>query len=72
MHLHDPAVPALLIEPSLFAMRALAIGVETEGASAGSLKVLPGESEEGMSVDCAVDVDCARAMEFLRGRVLGS
>jgi purine nucleosidase len=72
MHLHDPAVPALLIEPSLFAMRALAIGVETEGASAGGLKVLPGESEEGMSVDCAVDVDSARAMEFLRGRVLGS
>lgn len=71
MHLHDPAVPALLIEPSLFAMRALAIGVETEGASAGSLRVLPEESEEGMSVDCAVDVDSARAMEFLHGRVLG-
>jgi purine nucleosidase len=72
MHLHDPAVPALLIEPSLFAMRALAVGVETEGASAGSLKVLPGESEEGMSVGCAVDVDSARAMEFLRDRVLAS
>ena len=72
MHLHDPSVPALLIEPSLFAMRALAIGVETEGASAGSLKVLPEEIEEGMSVDCAVDVDSARAMEFLHGRVLGS
>ena len=72
MHLHDPSVPALLIEPSLFAMRALAIGVETEGASAGSLKVLPEEIEEGMSVDCAVDVDSGRAMEFLHGRVLGS
>ena len=72
MHLHDPSVPALLIEPSLFAMRALAIGVETEGASAGSLKVLPEEIEEGMSVDCAVDVDSARAMEFVHGRVLGS
>ena len=34
MHLHDPSVHALLIEPSLFSMRALAIGVETEGASA--------------------------------------
>ena len=47
MHLHDPAVPALLIEPSLFAMRALAIGVETEGASAGSLKVCPGKAKRG-------------------------
>ena len=72
MHLHDPSVPALLIEPSLFAMRVLAIGVETEGAPAGSLKALPEEIEEGMSVDCAVDVDSARAMEFLHGRVLGS
>jgi len=71
MHLHDPSVHALLIEPSLFSMRALAIGVETEGASAGSLRVLPEESEEGMSVDYAVDVDSARAMEFLHGRALG-
>lgn len=70
MHLHDPAVPALLIDPALFEMRMLRIDVKTEGASAGQIRVLSENDPGGAFINCAVAVDAVRGMQFLRQRLL--
>jgi purine nucleosidase len=70
LHLHDPAVLALLIEPSLFQTRTLHVNVKAEGTQAGHIALLEEEDAGALSVNCAVEVDAAGVMQLLRHRLM--
>lgn len=71
LHLHDPAVVALIVEPTLFKTKALWVDVDVSDENAGYTTLHDEGAEGACSVEVAVDVDVDRFMQAFKHRVLG-
>jgi len=72
LYLHDPAVVALIVDPTLFETKTIWVNVETSEERAGQIIIHDEGAEGAYPVEFAVEVDVDRFMNAFNRRVLGA
>lgn len=71
LYLHDPAVVALIMEPTLFKTKVLWVDVDVSDDNAGCTTLHDEGAEGAYPIEVAVDVNVDRFMQAFKHRVLG-